>query len=184
MKDILKDITLEQAEKNKFLFLIGAGLDNGGATDDEKMKNGEKKIGERVDRLMGAANAFIEANNYQGKVSVNQAIMVQVVIDYFMDIVRLKSFAPVHRANEIKIYAYESAWLLRRKPLQILQETSEYCFANEEFVLSELCHFLQKEKDLPKGFVDSLKYHLIYRPCDAKTLELMLLGFKAGEQYA
>lgn len=66
-------------------------------------------------------------------------------------------------------------------------------FANEKFVLSYLTHeilmgnenkIMEKESlALYKSFIESLFYHLKYRDCDAKVLELMMLAFKAGINY-
>lgn len=42
-----------------------------------------------------------------------------VVVDYFVDIDRLKDFQNIQLTYESKIYAYLAFWLLRHKPLQL-----------------------------------------------------------------
>lgn len=117
-------------------------------------------------------------------------------MDYFSDINRLKEFHEIKKINDIKRVAYESMWLLRRKPIQIISDRPEddnAVFANERFVLSYLTHEMLKNRtddiltikasNVYSSFVNSLYYHLKYRDCDAKVLELMILSFKAGLDY-
>ena len=80
------------------------------------------------------------------------------MLDYFTDISRLKHFHQAKHINSLKVISYETYWLLRRKPIQILVETKK--------------GFL--------NYLDSLFYYLKYRNYDAEMLEMMLMGFKAG----
>ena len=95
--------------------------------------------------------------------------------------------------NSLKVISYETYWLLRRKPIQILveDETSDaMAFLNEKFVFSRIAKYLMGDgkrvilsPETKKGFLnylDSLFYYLKYRNYDAEMLEMMLMGFKAG----
>ena len=95
--------------------------------------------------------------------------------------------------DSLKVISYETYWLLRRKPIQILveDETSDaMAFLNEKFVFSRIAKYLMGDgkrvilsPETKKGFLnylDSLFYYLKYRNYDAEMLEMMLMGFKAG----
>ena len=52
-------------------------------------------------------------------VDVNAELLQKTVIDYFVDIDRLKHYENISRISVSKIYAYETYWILQRKPIQI-----------------------------------------------------------------
>jgi hypothetical protein len=154
----------------------------------------EKRIQERYYRLLESAHAFIRETGYSNQVICNETILVLVVLGYYSDIMRLKDFHKIDRTNDIKILAYETAWLLKRRPLQIKGSNDQkYAFCNEQFAYSQITHWFEKEEgqagidalaheDL-KFFSNTLFYHLKYRNYDPQTLELMLVSFMAGRKY-
>lgn len=154
---------------------------------------GEKKISERYDSICELLNGFIKRNKYEGKVIVCASIVNQLIIDYFTDLYRLKEFHHIDLANYIKITAYMSYWLARRKPLQIVEDDVndiELAFCNENFVLSYIMRFLQNdviniydEDGMYREFVSTLSYTLRYRTLTAQMLELMIEGFMGGKVF-
>ena len=116
------------------------------------------------------------------------------VLGYYSDIMRLKDFHEIDHTNDIKILAYETSWLLKRRPLQVKDsEDQKYAFCNEQFAFSQITLWFKKD-DPEKGteilahedlkfFSDTLYYHLKYRNHDPQTLELMLVSFMAGRKY-
>lgn len=85
-------------------------------------------------------------------------------------------------------------WILRHKPMQILDDNNEeVTFINEEFVTNFLCSYLFSEpenaallnnqREVVDNFVATLLYSFKYREFSAKTIELMILGFQAGRGY-
>lgn len=158
-------------------------------------KFGKEKISSRFDYINNLLVDYIKQNQYEGRLIVSQNIIEHIVIDYFVDIDRLKEFQEIKKTNEIKIYAYLAYWILRHKPLLIVQEDEQddLVFVNEEFVADFLCSFLftdpgnvpyvDEQKVKIDEFVKTLKYHLAYRSCTAQNFELMLLAFDAGRGY-
>ena len=154
---------------------------------------GEQKVAQRYICIMEQLEGFIERNNYTEKVSVCSGVVNQLVIDYFTDIYRLKEFHHIDLTNYIKITAYSAYWINRRKPLQILRddpEDVELAFCNENFVLSYIMRFLQRneitirdDKGEYQEFVSTLSYALRYRTLTPQMLELMLEGFRGGCVY-
>ena len=155
---------------------------------------GEEVISSRFAFLYKECTEFLKSMNLQDKVRVDEVILIHTVLDYFTDVGRLKKFHHIHHINEVKVIAYESFWLLRRKPLQVLaadQQDDVLAFINEKFVFSRIAAFLVREKKnmvLKDGdkksflnYLDTLYYFLKYRQYDPQVLELMILGFKAGE---
>lgn len=154
----------------------------------------EKKVLNRYHCLLESAREFIQGMGYSDHVVCNETLLMIAVLGYFSDIMRLKNFHEIDRANDIKILAYETSWLLKRKPLQVKDTNDQkYAFCNEQFAFSQLTLWL-KEKDIEKGtmilsqkelkfFNETLFYHLKYRNHDPQTLELMLVSFMAGRKY-
>ncbi|MCI9604913.1 MAG: hypothetical protein HFH19_12150 [Ruminococcus sp.] len=102
-------------------------------------------------------------------------------------------FLTFNKLNEIKIKAYETFWLLKRKPLQLKGqvENDKFLYVNEKFLLTRLTSFMLgddinkpivgENSTMFKNFLDTLYYYLKFRKCDAQSMELMLLAFKAGQ---
>lgn len=166
---------------------------NGFSYNDVLNSFGEKKITERYDNICEQLDGFILRNKYEGKVIVCSSVVNQLIIDYFTDLYRLKEFHHIDLANYIKITAYMSYWLVRRKPLQIVKddiEDIELAFCNENFVLSYIIRFLQNdvinirdENGIYREFVSTLSYTLRYRTLTPQMLELMIEGFMGGKVF-
>lgn len=156
---------------------------------------GENKISFRYEWVFGLMEDFIHANQLEEKVWISGNILDHVIVDYFVDIARLKEFQKIEKTHETKIYAYLTFWILRHKPLQMKKDfqDEQFAFINEEFVCYLLRSFLFAEPDdVPilnskvediDNFVDTLLYYLKYRDYSAKSIEMILLAFTAGRGY-
>lgn len=155
---------------------------------------GRHRIKERFQDLCVAYNKFIEERDIKGCVRLNTFTLMHAVLDYFTDISRLKKFHKIKRTNSFKIIAYELSWLIRRKPLQILEDDEEtLVYINEKFILSYVMSYFtqlvgfdfydkleEKNKKIIDGYIDSFYYYLKYRNCSSQALEFALLSFGAG----
>jgi len=157
-------------------------------------KFSKEKIESRYDRLLKSAQEFIQGMGYEGKVVCNETMLMFAVLGYYSDIMRMKDFHGIERAHDVKILAYETSWLLKRRPLQLKDCTDQkYAFCNEQFAFSQVTLWFKKDdgEDGTKVlahpdfrfFSNTLFYHLKYRDYDPKTLELMLVSFVAGRKY-
>jgi hypothetical protein len=154
----------------------------------------EARIIKRYHRLLMGAQGFIQGMGYNGHVVCNETMLMFAVLGYYSDIMRLKDFHRIDRTNDSKVFAFETSWLLKRRPLQVKDSNDQkYAFCNEKFALSQIMLWLKEGenkndagvlayKDL-KFFSDTLFYHLKYRNYDPQTLELMLVSFMAGRKY-
>ena len=161
---------------------------------DITQKIGFDKVQKRFMDLNQAYVDFIKENDIADKVKINSFMLIHAIMDYFTDISRLKEFHKIDFTNSYKTMAYEISWLLRRKPIQVLEDQKEdLVYINEKFILSYAINFITSCKesvryqDLKKarqkcfnGFIESFYYHLKYRNCCAQSLELALLSFEAG----
>lgn len=155
----------------------------------------EEKIQSRYEWLYDLMEDFIRIKGYQDKVIISADVLDHVVVDYFVDVDRLKEFQQIEKTNYSKIYAYLSYWLLRHKPIQILaaEQMEDVVFVNEEFVSSlirsylfsepENVPILNNQRDKVDQFVETLFYYFQYREYSAKNIEIMLLAFQAGRGY-
>lgn len=144
--------------------------------------------------LYKESTEFLKSLGLETSVRVDEVLLMHAVLDYFSDVSRLKKFHHINHINEIKVIAYESFWLLRRKPLQVIKEGAAddlLAFVNEKFVFSRIASFLvggnmdqvikKQDKKAFLNYLDTLYYFLKYRQYDPQMLELMILGYKAGE---
>lgn len=155
---------------------------------------GKNRIQERFSDIYMAYQKFIQKNNLENVVKINDFTLMHAILDYFTDISRLKRFHKISRTNTFKVVSYEISWLLRRKPLQILEDDDEeLVYINEKFILSYIMSYLtelvgedfydklsQENQDAFDGYIDSLFYYIKYRNCNSQALELALLNFGAG----
>lgn len=160
--------------------------------DDLIQAVGQDVLERRIGQLNQEMLEFLKSNELDGIAYVNQMALVHALMDYFSDIQRLKDYQKIKHINEIKIKAYETYWLLLRKPIQLVKQIDDdsLLYINEKFLLSRLTSFmLQDDINVPlvderrtafKNYLDTVYYYLKFRRCDAQALELMLLAFKAG----
>lgn len=158
-------------------------------------KFGKDRIISRYEWLYELMETFIRMRKLQEAVLISSDILNHVIVDYFVDIDRLKTFQNIEKTHETKIYAYLAYWLLRHKPMQVVKEDGvEPCaFVNEEFVCELVRSYLfsdpdnvpvlNNQRDIVDNFVATLLYYFKYRDYSAKNIEIMMLAFQAGRGY-
>lgn len=153
---------------------------------------GQDVIASRIEQIGGEMLYFLKSKGLSEVAYVHEMALAHAVMDYFSDIQRLKEYQKIEHVNEIKIKAYETFWLLKRKPIQLKEqlEDDRMLYVNEKFLLARLTSFMLGENmNIPlvgdkatayKNYLDTLYYYLKFRRCDAQSIELMLLAFQAG----
>lgn len=154
---------------------------------------GEEKISKRYESIYSYLEGYIERHKLNKQVIISKGLLNQTIIDYFVDIFRLKEFHNIEKVNPTKIHAYSAYWLLKRKPLQLIDsETNSpgLMFVNERFVSGYLVRFLTKSdfnvsileerKQEYIEFIDNLMYFCQYRVSTPQMIETMLCSFQAG----
>lgn len=145
--------------------------------------------------LMGEIDNFTKSLSITDAVHVDDVILTHAVLDYYSDVSRLKKFHNIATINKIKKIAYESYWILRRKPIQVeintVSKDDKLAFVNEKFVYSRIASFLisnsevkefhnEEKAKMFRNFLDTLYYYLKYRNYDPQIFELLIMGFQAG----
>ena len=161
--------------------------------DELVQKFTEKVIKSRLNQISEEMLDFLRTYNLTEVAYINEMALSHAIMDYFSDVSRLKEYQDIEKINNIKIKAYETFWLLQRKPLQLKcqLEDDKYLYVNEKFLLTRLASFMLGE-DINKplidekgiawtNFLNTLYYYMKFRRCDAQSIELMLLAFKAGQ---
>jgi hypothetical protein len=151
------------------------------------------RIANRYIQILKMFHEFIEKQGLGDSVNINGRILKRTVVDYFIDIVRIKEFHNVNNTNNEKIYAYTAYWLLRRKPLQVLKPFNGCEFVNELFItfflISSSCETRnidnEKKNKNPalEDFQSFLFYNLKYRSVTQQSLELMIEAFFCGYDF-
>lgn len=67
---------------------------------------GVDKFRERFEELQKTAMEFIEMAGFSETSYCNERILMQVILDYFMDVMRLKEFHSIERIRTEKLFAY------------------------------------------------------------------------------
>lgn len=147
-------------------------------------------IQERYKNLLTQIQDVLESLGIMNYIQINTGLLGQAVLDYFEDIDRVKEYEDIKKINVDKIYAYETFWLLKRKPIQIICEenTQQYLHINEKVftfiliakMLAEMKKGYDDQNDKIASFIELIYYNLKYRLFSQKTLELMISGFFCG----
>lgn len=155
---------------------------------------GAEKIERRFDYLLHCMCDFIDRIQAKDHLYVSDRLLMHSVLEYFEDISKVKDAHEIEHANSTKVMSYSAYWILRRHPIQIVNQ-EEYddklVFANEKFVLTWLIQFLIHEHEtIPlvgeqlsayRGFLNTFFYYLKFRKLDAQSIEMILLAFQAGQ---
>ena len=156
------------------------------------LENGcnEGDITLRFRDLLRYLQKFITVKKIAQSIKIDMDLLKKAVIDYFVDIVRIKEFHNIQQTRTEKIYGYMSYWLLKRKPIQVTKEFEGCFFINETFVLAYLFNGMFAEKGITckestnKNALDEYKilchYNLKYRQVTQQSLELMIKAFYSG----
>ena len=101
---------------------------------------GVDKFRERFEELQKTAMEFIEIAGFSDVAYCNERILMQVILDYFMDVMRLKEFHSIERIRTEKLFAYTISWIVKRKPIQFRESSDQErdIFVNERFAASLL----------------------------------------------
>lgn len=145
---------------------------------------------DRFRNLLKQIQDLLAALGLLDQVRVDTRVLGQVLINYFEDIDRVKGFEKMKRVNVDKIYAYESFWLLRGKPLQIITQDIDMKFLhiNEKIVTALLFIKMMKEMGISYDmenprlatFMELVYYNFKYRVYTQQSLESMVSGFFCG----
>lgn len=157
-------------------------------------KFGKDVVAGRCDWVKNAIEEYLFQESLNERAYVSESILFHVIIDYYVDIDRLKEFQDIETTNTIKIYSYLIFWILRHKPIQIDQKTDEsIAFLNEDFCAEFLRSFLfdnpanvpirEEKAEVINDFLDTLLYYFKYRDYSAKSIEMMIIAFEAGRGY-
>lgn len=153
---------------------------------------GEDKFVKRYEFVYNFIVDYINKNDNKEKLLISTDILDHVIVDYFVDIYRLKPFAEIEYTNMNKIYAYLAYWLLKHKPIQIKEaDNNKLAFINEEMVsvllqsmlLSDDISIRQHDSEAIDELIKTMTYSFKYRQYTAQNIELILLSFKAGRAY-
>lgn len=156
---------------------------------------GEHSIEEAFKTCYQSFLEFAEKLDIKSKVAMDERSLMHAVCDAYVDIARLKDFHDIIHENGIKTLSYRCSWLLRRKPIRIVDEVSEeqLVYINEKFVYYVIMSYLfQEDIDISdnnernsalKNYCDTVLYYLKYRTYTPQILEMIILSFQAGSIY-
>lgn len=167
----------------------------------DNKKTGEKVV-EKIQYLKDLYTEFIQTIGAQnsGLYELNQKLLAITVMDYFVDLARIKEFHPVGKANVYKRIGYIAYWFLKRKPIQIISDSQKVLAdINERFMATYIVNEILLEineinsntlywnsywNKLPKErreiFFENWVYYLTNRNYDAQGLEFLVMNFEMG----
>lgn len=134
---------------------------------------------------------FIKSAGLDDKVRIDRRKLGYAVLSYYADVYRLKKFHHIDKTNLAKVYGYETYWILRMSPLQLIERVDDnILWINEKFVVTVLVSSLLNSIDVKicdfedypsiKEFADLLCYNFKYRTYSPQSLEVAIKGFLVG----
>lgn len=138
---------------------------------------------------------------------INEFILLSAIMDCLTDIDRVMMFHKIDNPNLYKIYAYETYWLIARKPIQVVIDGAldkGLLYINERFALDRVFGFLMSnydkddieetktkseygDKELSektaqklRGYIADLTYHFEHRILTPQMMEIVFMSFNAG----
>lgn len=87
--------------------------------DELVAKVGQNVIEQRIKQISQEMLDFLSINHLEDVAYIHEMALTHAIMDYFSDVERLKDYQKIEHINDIKIKAYETFWLLQRKPLQL-----------------------------------------------------------------
>jgi hypothetical protein len=142
--------------------------------------------------LIESFNKWVEANNLQSRCfKIHPELVAEVSLNLFVDIQRIKNFHKMQEVNSKKFAAYQAAWIVRVRPIQITDFEPEkkkyFILANELFALHTVLarmYNVSIEKHLTPDrlkdwtdFLEKLVYHFHHRITNPQALELTFEAF-------
>lgn len=147
-------------------------------------------IKDRFRHLLIEMQDLISALGVEDYVTINEDLLGKAVLDYFEDVDKLKKYEGMTRINVSKIYAYETYWLIRRSPIQLVQSqvSKEILHINEKVfsmmllakMSAEAGKTLNGSAETLISLFDLIYYNLKYRLFTQKTLEMAVSCFLCG----
>lgn len=145
----------------------------------------------RFTSLYSEISKYIVSFHAAEYAQVNIKLLGKAIVDYTEDIERLKDFEGIERVNEAKIYAYQTYWLMRRKPIQITNSAdvpevgnylNEYVFAVllTAWMCREAGMDIHMNNPYRQRFIKLLSYNFKYREFNQRSLEVMVEAFLLG----
>lgn len=167
---------------------------------DEKQKNyfkyliDEYPVKQRFKNILKQIQDVIEALGISEFVTVDTDLLGQAILDYFEDIDKLKKFEGIKKVNVDKIYSYETFWLLKRKPIQVISNSSKknLIFVNEKIftfifivkILAELGISRETKNTRLLSFFELIYYNFKFREYTQKSLETVVSSFFCGYSFS
>lgn len=151
-------------------------------------------IRERYENVLTQIQDVLEALGIMDKVVIDLNLLGFAILNYFEDIDRLKEFQQIERSNVDKIYSYGTFWLLREKPIQIMDKDidSKFLHINEKVFTMVMVSKMLAEAGIgdhmenPKllSFMELIYYNFKYRTFTQRSLELMVSAFFCGCKFS
>lgn len=80
-------------------------------------KYGEQTLADRYKYLYSKMEEYLKSCQAIDDVYIDKNILRQIIVDYFTDLYRLKTFHQISNANIVKITSYTAYWIWRRHPI-------------------------------------------------------------------
>jgi hypothetical protein len=144
---------------------------------DEVIKHRVIAIAEEIQQFMGLYGV-------KNCCYLNLTLLQDAVVDYFEDVARMKSFHEIEHIDIVKIFSYETYWLMRNKPIQIIDEKAvpkELRHINENVFAAWLLKNIATELERrfkPEIQIDGLTDKLMNHPLMVELLSNLYYHFR------
>jgi len=181
-------------------------VDDGIFLDDNGNNLAPGIFRDRYINLFADIQDLLEKYKLSDYCTINSLLLWKSVLDYFVDIARMKVFHEHKHVQVDKVISYETFWLLRNHPIQIDRPDEidyKYVHINEYifsfFFVKKLAKKLDlrfkasiqvddliekfEEHELSDEFRKKLYYTFRFRPYTQQSLLLLIEGFMTAAEF-
>ena len=157
-----------------------------------KLQEYKHAITKRFNSLVEMYEHLKSSMDINNTVFMNYDLLHEVLVSYFLDIIRLKDFHNCKKINFVKIAGYMVFWIAKLRPIQIIQAkdkdiTGDIRRINEYYAahvglsfianLNEPLSLDNSTLKIYNTFREELLYSLVYRVITPQMLELIYSAF-------
>lgn len=128
-----------------------------------------QRCGKELTKRLARTFIKMKAKHFQGHgIVLNEATLMRAAISFWEDILRVKAYHPINRADKSKKAAYLFKWIAKMRPVKPLVDhperlTNAEINANALFAFLCACGYLKCRKALPKEELHRIIYSATYR---------------------
>lgn len=128
-----------------------------------------QRCGQELAKRLAKVFTLMKLSLFQDRgIVLNEATLLRATISFWEDILRVKAYHPIDRAEKHKKAAYIFKWIAKMRPVKPVVDhadelTNAEMNANAMFAFLCACGYLKCKKSLPADEIQRILYSATYR---------------------